>query len=243
MSLLSSKVQESCGTVLTEVILDALSEAAYRVTLDQPGLLEISLTAESVKLQLGSIHEIHIEKPYNELSVQVPLQFRVLMLEPTSHGRIDASSTKIIIVYSRDPGSLASTTFPSESAESEGIEIDEGFLANAIVPRTLKLNGQTDDARLPTSPGDAHQAPQVMFNAKPLVSPVSLLDDHCTLYIRTVDLGRIGLLNEDWARTRHKNPFGSSSHPTLSQAIASLELGTNYRLVRIVANDRLVKHP
>ncbi|KAF9451245.1 AAA-domain-containing protein [Macrolepiota fuliginosa MF-IS2] len=146
------------------------------------------------------------------------------MLEPTSHGYLDPGSTRIIVVQSRNPSSLASTSFLSEQMDSEGIEIDEGFLANAIAPNSLKLNGNTGDNHLAEDLAGSTQPPQVLFDVEPLAAPVLTSDDHCTLYIRTVDLGRVGLLNEDWA-------------------VASSDPETKYRLVRIVANDQLVKHP
>lgn len=225
MSLFSSKHLKSraISITLTEVILDALSDVAYRFALDNPELIEQALTNPETLLHLGSIHEVPSEHLQNGYASLAPLQYRLLMLEPTSRGHVDPEVTKVIVVHSENPDSLVSTGFLAESTDSDSIEIDESFLENAMAPNALKLNGHIRDDHSSTSSGEGNP-PQVLFDVQSLVHPVSLLEDHCTLYIRTADLGRVGLLNEDWA-------------------VASSDPENSYRLVRIVANDHLVKHP
>lgn len=200
MSLLSNRCNdhETAKILLTEVILDALSDTAYRVALENPELLKHALSAGAADLQLGSIHEVLLDHLRDGSLPCTPLQYRALMLEPTSRGRLDPSSTKIIVVHSGNPDSAASTNSLLEQVDSEGIEIDEGFLANAVAPKSLKLNGQVGNSHLVNDVADSGPTTQVTFDVEPLVSPVLLPDDHCTLYVRTVDLGRVGLLNEDW---------------------------------------------
>lgn len=243
MSLLSSKriPHQPSKVLLTEVILDALSDAAYRVALDNPQLVERALvTQDTNDIHLGSIHEIHLDQSHNGNLSNTLLQYRTLMLEPTSRGHLDPGSTKIIVVRSGNPQLLTSAEVLSEEPiDSEGIEIDEGFLANAVVPNPFKLNGHVRDSSSASKPADNRHTPQVLFVAEPLASPASLPEDHCTLYIRTVDLGRVGLLNEDWVGL----PINLSqvSFSLHLQAVASSFPEKQYRLVRIVANDQLVK--
>jgi peroxin-6 len=242
MSLLCSRrsVPRTFQGVLSEVILDALSDVAYRFALDSPELVEQALTSPNAHLHLGSLHDIPSDQFQDGFASHSPLQYRTLMLEPTSHGIVDPQLTKIIVVRSGDLGSLTSPNIFSEHAESDSIEIDESFLENAVAPKALKLNGHIGNDHLDTSSTDTGHSLQVLFNAEPLASPASPLDDHCTLYIRTADLGRVGLLNEDWVCVITPFPL-NILHPTIFQAIASSDTENNYRLVRIVAEDNLVK--
>ncbi|XP_006458394.1 hypothetical protein AGABI2DRAFT_216898 [Agaricus bisporus var. bisporus H97] len=141
------------------------------------------------------------------------------MLEPTSRGRLNPNSTRIIITHSGDPHLLLSTDTLSESIDSEGIEIDEDFLANATGHFESKKHNTFSDN---SDSSDGVHAAQALFRADPLAFPASPTEDHCTLYVRTCDLGRVGLLNEDWA-------------------VASSYTENRCRLVRIVADDQLVK--
>jgi peroxin-6 len=179
---------------LTEVVLDALSDTAYRVAIDNPELVERALLADNADIHLGSLHQITLDQLQNGLSTHSPLQYRTIMLEPTSHGRLDPCSTKIIITRSGEPHLLLSTDTLSESIDSEGIEIDEDFLANAVVPGHFKPKQHNEN----NDSSDAVHSKQASFRAESLAFPAYPTEDHCTLYVRTSDLGRVGLLNEDW---------------------------------------------
>ncbi|KXN87722.1 Peroxisomal biogenesis factor 6 [Leucoagaricus sp. SymC.cos] len=220
MSLLSARrtALRTSSAILTQVILDALSDTAYRFALDNPEQLKQLFTIPETHLQLGSIHEIP------STSSQDAHQYRTLMLEPVSRGHVHPKTTQIIVVHSENPRSLVSANFLAESTDSDSIEIDESFLENALAPNALKLSERTGNDHSSTSSRDGEHTPYVLFDIESLVTPVSSLEDHCTLYIRTSDLGRVGLLNEDWG-------------------VANSDHEYSYRLVRIVANDRLVRHP
>lgn len=203
MSLLSGRPSrpQVASIALTEVILDALSDTAYHLAFDNPELIEQSLTTSETHLQLGSIHELTSDKVQNGHIPHTPLQYRILMLEPTSCGRLDPESTNIIVVHSENPDSLVSSSLFSEYADSDSIEIDESFLESSIASSALQLNGCIRDDCSTLGSVDGH-APHFFFDAEPLISPVSLLEDHCSLYLRTADLSRVGLLSEDWVRAR-----------------------------------------
>jgi len=203
MSLLSGRPSrpQVASITLTEVILDALSDTAYHLAFDNPELIEQSLTTSETHLQLGSIHELTSDKVQNGHIPHTPLQYRILMLEPTSCGRVDPESTNIIVVHSENPDSLVSSSLFSEYADSDSIEIDESFLESSIASSALQLNRCIRDDCSTLGSVDGH-APHFFFDAEPLISPVSLLEDHCSLYLRTADLSRVGLLSEDWVRAR-----------------------------------------
>jgi peroxin-6 len=218
MSLLSSRSKPRTPPItLTEVILDALSDHAYRFALDNPELLEQCLSMPDTLLHLGSIHEIPSDQLQNGHLSHPILRYRTLMLEPTSRGHVDPYSTKVIVVHSRNPDSLVAASLLSEPADSDSIEIDESFLENAVAPKALRFNGPVGNA---DNLMNGRHTPQVLFNVEPLLSPASPLEDHCTLYIRTSDLGRVGILNEDWVsippslfdQTSHRRFLGSRQY-------------------------------
>lgn len=103
---------------------------------------------------------------------QVPhsLVYILWSLEPVSQGRALAGQTEIIILYPGRP-----IFFPRNNVtrEPDVIEINEGFLASSDVPA-------------------------YPFYLKALDVPEDLLQDHFSLYVRTSDLGKIGILSNDW---------------------------------------------
>jgi len=195
MSLLTARhLPQTTSITLTEVVLDALSNIAYIFASNNPELVEQSLTLSNTHLHLGSIHELTPDHLPNEHESRTILQYRILMLEPTSRGRVDPESTNIIVVHSENSNSLVSSSFLSDNVDSDSIEIDETFLRNSIASSALQFNGS--DCSTPSSING--HAPHFFFDAEPLISSVSPPEDHCSLFLRTADLGRVGLLNEDW---------------------------------------------
>ena len=193
MNLLTTRYLPQTTTItLNEVVLDALSNIVYIFASNNPELVEQSLTLSETHLHLGSIHELTPEKLPNEHESRTILQYRILMLEPTSCGRVDPESTNIIVVHSENSNSLVSSSFLPDQVDSDNIEIDETFLRNSIASSALQFNGS--DCSTP----DLIHAPHFYFDAEPLNSSVSPPEDHCSLFLRTADLGRVGLLNEDW---------------------------------------------
>lgn len=193
MSLLTARhLPQMTSITLTEVVLDALSNTAYIFASNNPELIEQSLTLSETHLHLGSIHELTPDKLHNGHESRTILQYRILMLEPTSRGRVDPESTNIIVVHSEDSNSLVSSSCLSDHVDSDSIEIDETFLRNSIA--SSALHGSNCSA---PSSINGH-APHFFFDAEPLISSVSPPEDHCSLFLRTADLGRVGLLNEDW---------------------------------------------
>ena len=85
MNLLTTRYLPQTATItLTEVVLDALSDIAYIFASNNPELVEQSLTLSETHLHLGSIHKLTPDKLPNEHESRTILQYRILMLEPTS---------------------------------------------------------------------------------------------------------------------------------------------------------------
>jgi peroxin-6 len=135
------------------------------------------------------------------------------MLEPVLQGYAQKGETRFIVTAG-DLSTDGKTQNHSEldieeesESDREGIEIDEGFLASSILPPMFdsptpaslvssvsRGNGHTN---VDDSPTESSTSPS-SFRPEPLSEPVSVLWDDCTLYLRTADLGRIGVLNGDW---------------------------------------------
>ncbi|KAF9466437.1 AAA-domain-containing protein [Collybia nuda] len=147
------------------------------------------------------------------------------MVEPVLQGFTQRGTTRFIVTVS-DPGPTSGSdevTAEELDSDKEGVEIDEAFLANSTFMRFL------DPPKSHNSPpnlvvlNDSNGIfpPQPHFQVHPLLRPGSISDEHCILYLRTVDLGRVGVISGDWAMVRSCNKAKA-------------------RLVRVVADDVLV---
>ncbi|KAJ8699681.1 peroxisomal assembly protein [Pleurotus ostreatus] len=110
------------------------------------------------------------------------LQYRLNMLSPVAQGYAEKGLTRFIVAFSGDIPAEQTTATSSDSeneSDSEGIEIDEGFLAVGS-----------------SSPHPSTLDP--LFRAQPLSQ---IQGDHPgdhVLYLNVSDFGRVGLLNGDW---------------------------------------------
>lgn len=150
------------------------------------GELETSLTQKSMILRQSTTHTIPeaiIESsgwPKSEI-----LQYRLNMVSPVAQGYAEKGLTRFIVAFSGDflvEVTTAATSSDSENeSDSEGIEIDEGFLAvGSSNPHSSTLDP--------------------LFQAQPLSE---IQGDHPgdhVLYLNVSDFGRVGLLNGDWVR-------------------------------------------
>ncbi|KAI0303446.1 P-loop containing nucleoside triphosphate hydrolase protein [Multifurca ochricompacta] len=99
--------------------------------------------------------------------------------------------------------------------DDEDLEIDERFLAGSLVLQPSSYSHQNDDPTI-RLPHLAHR-----FTAKPLSMPAFPEQDDHTMYVRTVDLPKVGVLDGDWA-------------------IVQLPSSRNRRIVRLEASDDIV---
>src|SRR5262249_3244518 len=128
------------------------------------------------------------------------LEYRIDMLEPVLQGYAKAGTTRFCV--------LSPTESPQVVEDKDDlIEIDEDFLANSVLQPTLR-------------PSSIDASSEVSFQVRELIEPVSEDDSLC--YVRTSDLGRIGLLDGDWA-------------------VARCSTSSDYRLVRVIADDDITE--
>ncbi|GLB35223.1 putative ATPase family associated with various cellular activities (AAA) [Lyophyllum shimeji] len=214
--------------LLTEVIVTALSAEAYQVAQSHHSTLEDWLCTDNAVLRHGDVHTFASSQlPVNGQSSCAPpvsYVYRLDMVEPVLQGCARKGTTRFIVILSQeDPAASLSTVEGSAESDNEGIEIDEAFLANsafAVVGTPDESCSITGAAAVCNGSLDICARPGPSFRLMALEEPVNDMADHCTLYARTADLGKIGILNNDWAVAR---PAGTS----------------HCRLVQIVADDRL----
>lgn len=158
------------------------------------------------------------EAPFN-------YDYTVIMTEPVLQGIARANHTRFIVTSAEgdienvpsselfDSTSLR-TVIPSEPDDSdysdlEGFEIDEGFLANSILGPLS--NGQTrtgsnGDLSSELVEGELAETPAIAtFTPHPLdaslrnePSGANNIDSEARVFVRTADLGRVGVFNGDW---------------------------------------------
>ena len=121
--------------------------------------------------------------------------------------------------------------------EDEDLEIHEDFLSNTLSSHPIDAalhavsNGSADSLS-PHAPGNEFAAEQLSN----IIDPTS---DDCTVYIRTADLSKVGILDGDWVRGYMRCLY-TAFNATRSQAIASSASSSFSRLVRVRADDKLV---
>lgn len=174
--------------ILTGMVVSALSLDAYKAASINDSILKAWFDDLQLILRQGDIHLFH--RNSNQL------QYRLDMLEPVMQGYAQLGKTRIIITLAQaaSPGEI----FKTRSGDQEGFEIDEGFLAGSLMPQSFNISPIQS-----MSPHgvDSREHSSEQFKARHLLVARSILHDHCTLYLRTADLGRLGVLNGDWVRT------------------------------------------
>ncbi|KAF8078217.1 AAA-domain-containing protein [Lyophyllum atratum] len=215
--------------LLTEVIVTALSAHAYQVA-SQGSVLEDWFCQDNLVLRHGDVHTFGSDQlPLNGHGSSVSpvwYAYRLDVVEPVLQGYAQKGSTKFLVMLSQEDAPL-SLSNPEDIAESEyeGIEIDEEFLANSTLSPIFGQPGYAHSTAGVTATHNGavglSEPPESSFRLTALEELVDDRADHCTLYVRTADLGRIGILNGDWAMARPSTTL-------------------NCRLVRIIADDGLV---
>ncbi|KAF8876037.1 AAA-domain-containing protein [Gymnopilus junonius] len=191
-------------------------------------MLETALFEDERILREGDILEVA-----KKFAIPSPLKYRLELLEPVRQGVARRGTTNILLLSSFDStASLAPSVDdePSQGTMSldfdsqDAIEIDEGFLASSLFGPTYETPSLLGDYDTLHETQDRYESSLGRrFTSRSLRAPCSPSDDHCTLYVRTTDLGKIGILSGDWAIA-----YAKVSNP---------------RLVRIEANDNVVISP
>jgi len=188
--------------LLTEVIVAALSSHAYEVACSD-SVLETWFSSENLILRHGAVYDFTAGQYQPNSTPPIPresVQYRIDMVLPVLQGFARKGHTKFIITLSEPSRPLVITAVPNEiDNEIEGIEIGEAFLANSALSPVFgsakisshpSFNGASTPLRT--------SAPESFFQMSALRHPIEPQTDSFTLYMRTADLGRIGMLNGDW---------------------------------------------
>ncbi|KDR81364.1 hypothetical protein GALMADRAFT_239217 [Galerina marginata CBS 339.88] len=212
-------------TALTAVIVTALSNEAYLRACDEPSNLEVLLFDEQRILRQGDV--VSVNDPHSADGNSCAMKYRFEMLEPVLQGYAQRGTTKLFLLSSQGSPELSAPSVGEEFAKNDTddafslqdtIEIDEDFLGSSVLgPPLLPDQGALANKSQKDEPSSN------TYLCKSLPSVCDAQSDPCTLYLRTADLGKIGILSGDWA-------------------IAGVK-PSNSRLVRVVANDELVKSP
>ncbi|KAI8998975.1 AAA-domain-containing protein [Trametes punicea] len=231
---------------LSEVILTALSDEAYASASDTDALEEWFLTNDTI-LRQGAIYNWSRD---SSGTLAAPLQYKVLMATPVQQGVVERGTTKVYLfaptILDEAIPEDSIPTIPDgdfdlhPSAEESGsetgdFEIGEDFLAGSVLrslnltnPPGFTINGaSTNDI----TNGIAQSASNLHLNqsertypAIPLREQLSFVEDECAVYVRTSELGRIGVLDGEWAIIRSSG-------------------GNNFRLIRVHARDDIAVGP
>ncbi|RXW18100.1 hypothetical protein EST38_g7753 [Candolleomyces aberdarensis] len=203
---------------VTEVILFATSLSAFKVANENDSLID-SWCSESRILRVGEL--IQFNGHPNGITSSEQITFRVDTLEPVLQGYIKKDITRVVVLLSEETDSDPFDIDQVDSEDSpDDVEIDESFLAGSAVASgfpTLSTKSSDGDAKSGSCSRFVHQEP---FLCEPLSTSISPDSDDTTLYLKTSDLGKLGLLNSDWGVVTT-----SSSH---------------CRLVRVVVDDTSV---
>lgn len=183
--------------------MSALSIAAYDAAITHEALLESHLYSKKQILRQGSVYSIRpdalLESPSNHR-----FEFRLDMLEPVSQGYAEAGRTTLFVTSltdtseDEDEDGETDTSTLGFSSDDESVEISHDFLANSVVYPTYNYNPISPSISNPSV--DLHAEGELHFTVHALSNPVSILHDDYTVYLRTADLGRLGVLSGDWVR-------------------------------------------
>lgn len=209
---------------LTEVIITALTRDAYDAASSQSSPLESWLADESRMLRQGAHITITPESPlsngHGHLETRRNFRYRLDMAEPVPQGYFAKGSTRVYVTL---PVELNEDTLPGDNthllgasdesgSEADGIEIDESFLAGSVLhSRQNTTPSSPPDTNAHLTDGRSHpnglqkevtSQKEPQLRAKPLTEPISTFQDDCTLYLRTSDLGKVGVLNGDWVSSK-----------------------------------------
>lgn len=192
--------------VLTQVVLTALSDEAYQAAQGPNSILENWISVHHPIFRQREICTITSRSlPLNGSGSSESgrsYQFRLNMLEPVQQGCPQIGYTRFILLLS-DVGNDLDAYHERESeieddsdSDRDGIEIDEDFLANSVLSSIHEPPSSAVQTSASLVDGKPHES-QNSLRPEPLPKPCSVQDDY-TLYLRTTDLGKIGLLNGDW---------------------------------------------
>ncbi|KAK0210498.1 AAA-domain-containing protein [Desarmillaria ectypa] len=214
---------------LTEVFVTALSQEAYDMTQAHQTQLEAWFSQGQRILRQGTVYTCSansLGRVNGYINHEMKsLKYRLDMLEPVFQGYADGERTTFVICPLADENLDSAASESEESSEFERIEIGEDFLASSAglsfdFPSDTEIEFEDNLDNMHCN-GQQQFSPALTFHVQPLLEPIQERLDDYTLYMRTSDLGRVGVLNGEWA-------------------VVHLTGSSKYRLVRVVADDRII---
>lgn len=182
---------------LQEVFVQALSSSAYSGAKSDVSTFEDWLCHGQRILRQDSVLSMDSQDSLD----RNPLAYKLIMTEPVLQGYAQKAQTLFTLLPPpEDPPAINglgnhSSSVPDDAHiefDDEELEIGESFLAGSLVPQPT-LYPQQNLSPTISMPLFAHE-----LTARPSSTPShSGLDDH-TMYVRTVDLPKIGVLDGDW---------------------------------------------
>ena len=194
--------------LLRELFVRALSRDAYDFARSHPHALEGWFCSEDKILRQGSSRslrssELQLSSPSD--SGESLLNYQILMTEPVLQGYASRTETAFLVLPPTEKtpivtinGTETSYVSAQEDSEDEDLEIHEDFLSNTLSSHPIDAelhagsNGSADSL--------SRHAPRNEFAAEYLSSIIDPSSDDCTVYIRTADLSKVGILDGDWVR-------------------------------------------
>jgi len=190
---------------LQEIFVQALSSTAYSKAKADISSFEDWLCRGQNILRQDSVYTLDTQ----DSADPGRLKYKVIMTEPVLQGYAEKSQTSFTLlpptedphaIHGNENGVLLSPSFPEDiqTTDDEGLEIGESFLASSLIPQPSAFSQENDSPTIRVS-SLAHA-----FIANPLSTRTSLDVDEYTMYVRTVDLPKVGLLDGDWVSANCK---------------------------------------
>jgi peroxin-6 len=177
---------------LQDIFVQALSSTAYSRAKADVSSFEDWLCRGQRILRQGSVYVWDTQD-----GLDPPLTYKLIMTEPVLQGCAQKSQTLFTLLPPTEGsqainGNQVLSSSPVLDDDEEGLEIGESFLASSLISQPSPYPQQNDSPTIRMS----HLAHE--FIANPLPKPTSLDLDEYTMYMRTVDLPKVGVLDGDW---------------------------------------------
>ena len=195
--------------ILSTIVLVAGSTEAYMLAARRPSLLHQLMDGRI--LRHGDRAQLQIGNTEASLGFVYQLQ----QLEPVPQGFAQPGQTKVILLSS---GMISGIDLSDkhDNVETDAFEIDESFLASSVFnthfdhPEDQDFPIVSQDSTLGMSDPSLSR-----FDIDYLDFPDESPEENWILYVRTTDLGRIGILSQNWVSSQGTS-LHTSSHSYLS---------------------------
>lgn len=201
-------------TQLDAVFISALSAEAFDTASRDQSAFEAWFRQDERMIRQGAIYTLPSSFK-EEADSSALYQYKVIMAEPVTQGYSTKDATQLFISNGHDLDQQASplqdVIDDEEDSGEDEFEIDEGFLASSVLPRMTPASTRVTSPTLEQDSGhtraNGHNAgagevlDTLALWTAPLERIKSASDDH-SVYLRTSEAGKLGILNGDWA-SRH----------------------------------------